>query len=110
MRHLLRTPARKEQPVLAHLYRVDRETVQLAEVVGVQHLRRVAVRKAPVPVQQQKPVALAARKQQVVNHHDHHSTALAGLARETLEYRDLMRQIEMLQRFVDQVHARPLGE
>ncbi len=108
MRHLSSRPARQEQPVTARIHGIEREAVQLAKMAGVQHLLRAAVREASIAVQQQEPVAVTACKQQVVNHHYDHRAALAGLMRQALEHRHLVRQIEMLQRFVQQVYERPL--
>src|SRR6266404_4448458 len=110
MRHVPSSPARQEQPVTARLYYIERKTVKLAKMAGVQHLLGAAVRESSVAVQQQEPVAIAACKQQVVDHHYHQRAVLAGLTRQALEHRYLMWQIEMLKRFVQQVYERPLGK
>ena len=63
---------------------------------------------APFSEQQQETVAIAGSKKEVVQHHDDNRASIACFARQALQHRHLMRQIEMLQRLVEQIDRRPL--
>lgn len=109
MRPLVRRQPRDEQALASELDRLQRKTVEPAQAFRAQHLFARPGIVAPVAVQEQKVIAIAACEQQVVQHHDH-PRALPRFPGKPLQQGNLVQKVEMLQGFVHQVDVRSLGE
>src|SRR5258706_11167866 len=108
MRLLSRLPCRQKQAFAADLDRHQRKSIELAKVMRSQSLVCRTDAEASIPEQQQEMVAVASREEQVMQYHDYRRPASAGFHRQPLQHRHLVRQVEMLQRLVEQINSKPL--
>jgi len=110
MRPSTRSGCWQEQALSAGIDQGKGKSVQLSEKPGVEHFFSRTDAATTVSEQQQESVAIARGEKQIVQCHDHSCMPIARFACETLQQSHLVRQVKMLQRFVEQINQRLLCE
>ena len=96
-------PRWQEDGLAVEFMCLDRKSVKPAQILLREHLPARACHVPTVAEQQQNAIAIAAGKNQIVQHHQARSGSLPRFTTDPVEHGDLVRKIKLLQWLVAQI-------